>query len=713
MKRPMLRTIAVLSAFCAALAGADKDLDSVIARRNYWAFQAPVRPLAPRTIDGFIRDALAAKGLRLSPPAGREQLLRRVTLDLTGLPPTPGEIDLFLADRAPGAYERAVDRLLASPHYGERWALRWLDVVRYADTNGYELDAERPHAWRYRDYVTRAFNADKPFDRFIREQIAGDELFPGDRDALIATGFHRAGPIHLVGGVKDEEADRQEVLTEMAGAIGPIFLGLTVGCARCHNHKFDPILQSDYYRLQAIFASAEAKDAPLYSEGEKTAHEAEMKAYEARLAPIKKELAEIEKPYMADLTAKRREKVERRFLEALDTPAEKRTQAQAALAKDAEKQIKPMWDELVGALSTADREKRAALRARMHAIELTKPLPLPAAFATVSGSKAPETHILRVGDVKHKMGRVEPGLPAVFETNGIETPATPSGRRSALANWLASPKHPLTARVMVNRIWQFRMGTGIVRTPNDFGVLGERPSNQKLLDWLATEFAARNWSVKAIDRAIVLSDVYRQSAAGSPAAAKVDPDNRLYWRMNRKRMEAETIRDNALAASGSLNARMGGPPVRVPIEQEVYDLIFTEGERDGLWPVLPDKSEHARRSLYLLNKRSVRLPMMAAFDQPDTMTSCPLRQTSTHALQALALFNSDFMREQSAAFAARLERECRGDAGCEVRRAYRLALGRLPRPAESAMGAKFLRAAGALPDFCLALLNRNEFVYVP
>ncbi len=698
---------------CLAAFAADKDVDSVIARRNYWAFKAPTRPQSPDTIDGFVREALAPKGLHPSPPATREQLLRRVTLDLTGLPPTPGEIDLFLADQSPAAYERVVDRLLATPHYGERWALRWLDVVRYADTNGYEGDAERPHAWRYRDYVIRSFNNDKPFDRFVKEQVAGDELFPGDRDALIATGFHRAGPIHIVGGVKDEEADRQEVVTEMTGAIGSVFLGLTVGCARCHNHKFDPILQSDYYRLQAIFASAQAKDIGLHTAEEKAAHEWDVKAYEARLAPVKKELAEIEKPYMAMLSERRKEKLEPQFLDALNTPADKRTEAQKILAKDAEKQIKPAWDELVDALAPADGEKRAALRTQMHAIELTKPLPLAAAFATVSGEKAPATHILRVGDVKHKIRQVEPGLPVVFETNGIETPTTPAGRRAALANWLASAKHPLTARVMVNRIWQFRMGAGIVRTPNDFGVLGERPSNQKLLDWLATEFVARNWSVKAIDRAIVLSDVYRQSAAGDAAKAKIDPDNRLYWRMNRKRMEAEAIRDNVLAASGALNARLGGPPVRVPIEQEVYDLIFTEGERDGLWPVLPDKSEHARRSLYLLNKRGVRLPMMAAFDQPDAMTSCAVRQTSTHALQALSLFNSDFMQEQSTVFAERLKRECAGDTGCEVRRAYKLTLARAPKPAEAKLGAAFLKNGGTASDFCLALLNRNEFVYVP
>jgi len=282
-----------------------------------------------------------------------------------------------------------------------------------------------------------------------------------------------------------------------------------------------------------------------------------------------------------------------------------------------------------------------------------------------------------------------------------------------LAKFLASPDNPLTARVMVNRIWQFRMGTGLVRTPNDFGVLGDRSAHhQKLLDWLATEFMERHWSAKAIDRLIVLSSVYRQSATPDAAKLAADPDNRFYWRMTSKRMEAETLRDSVLAVSGTLNPRLGGRPIRVPIEPEVYDLIFTEGERDGLWPVAPE-SEQWRRSLYLLNKRSVRLPLMMAFDQPDTMTSCPIRPASTHALQALTLFNSDFMQQQSAQLAARLERECDGSPDCELRRAYKLALARTPRAVELTMGKQFLGSGGKLPDFCLALLNRNEFVYIP
>lgn len=716
----------LFGAVLAASGWIDKDTASVMARRNWWAFQKPVQQPVPeladewaRTpIDKFILEGLHSKNLAPAPPLARERLLRRVTYDLTGLPPTPAEVDLFLKDRSANAYEKVVDRLLASPHYGERWALRWLDVVRYADTNGYEGDGERAQAWRFRDYVVRSFNADKPYDRFIREQIAGDEIYPGDTDALIATGFHRCGPIHLAGGNQDVEANRQEVLTEMTSSIGSVFLGLTVGCARCHNHKFDPILQSDYYRLQGIFAGAEGKNIDIYTPAQKEAHESEMQAYDARLKPIQAQIDEIEKPYRQTLREQRIQKLEPKYRGALDISKEQRNAEQKQIAKDAEDQIKLAWNDLVDALSAEDRLRRAKLREQLHAVQATKPAPLPAAYAIANMEKAaPPTFILQVGDTKHKLGQVEPGIPLVLDPMAPDartpTPQQAAGRRTVLANWLASAENPLTARVMVNRIWQFRMGAGLVRTPNDFGLLGDRPGyHKKLLDWLAVEFMQRNWSVKAIDRLIVLSSVYRQSAGVDAAKAAVDPDNRFFWSMNRKRMEAETLRDSVLAASGELNLEIGGRPVRVPIEPEVYDLLFTEGERDGLWLLSPESQQH-RRSLYLLNKRGLRLPLMSAFDQPDTMTSCPVRPTSTHALQALTLFNSDFMQKQSGQFAARLERECRGGADCELRQAYKLTLARAPREAELTMGRQFLNSGGRLPDFCLALMNRNEFVYIP
>jgi hypothetical protein len=318
-----------------------------------------------------------------------------------------------------------------------------------------------------------------------------------------------------------------------------------------------------------------------------------------------------------------------------------------------------------------------------------------------------------MGDPHNRLDPVDPSVPLVIKASW-EIPKSATGRRTALAEWLTSSANPLTARVMVNRIWQFRTGQGLVRTPNDFGVMGDRPSHQALLDWLASEFVQKGWSVKAIDKLVLMSSVYRQSARPDPRREAIDPDNRLYWRMNRKRMEGEVLRDTILSSSGLLNPKIGGRPVRVPLEPEVYDLIFTEHERDGLWPLSPDITEQYRRSIYLYNKRGVRLPLLSAFDQPDAITSCPVRPVSTHALQALSLFNSPFMQEQSNAFAKRLESECKfGKSTCTVDRAWRLTLSRAPEPRELALARKFLANGGSLAEMCLALLNRNEFVYVP
>ena len=714
--------IAVAVLFASEPDQTDKETKFIGSRGKYWAFQHVVRPPVPKTsstwvrtpIDAFILNALEAKKLSPSEPVDRIRLIRRVTFDLIGLPPTPSEVDAFVHDRSPDAYQKVVDRLLASPHYGERWALKWLDVVRYADTNGFELDADRTHAWRYRDYVIDSFNRDKPYDRFIKEQIAGDEIFPDNKEALIATGYLRAGQEHLVAGNIDPEVSREEVLTEIATSVGQTYLGLTVNCARCHNHKFDPILQADYYRLQAVFAGAVGKDVEIATPAEKTAWEAADKAYKERLKPVADALKELAKPYEEGIKAGRLAKLEPKLQEAWKTPKDKRTAEQKVLAENANDQIEPTWDVVVAAMTPEDREKRAKLRVQLHEVEATEPDPLPTAYVYVNGKEAaPQAYVLRMGDPKNRLDPVEPAVPRVLKAS-YEIPKASVGRRTALANWLATGDNPLTARVMANRIWQFRMGTGIVRTPNDFGVMGDRPSNQALLDWLASEFVAQGWSVKAIDRLIVTSNVYLESALPDKDREAIDPDDRLYWRMNRKRMEGETLRDTILSVSGTLNPQLGGRPVRVPIEPEVYNLIFTEHERDGLWPVSPDKRVQDRRSIYLYDKRSVRLPLLTAFDQPDAITSCPVRPVSTHPLQALSMLNSDFMQEQSRAFAERLVKECKKDnRACEIKTAWKLALARTPSPAEGKLAAKFFAGGGNLADMCLALLNRNEFVYVP
>ncbi len=698
----------------------DQEKAFIRGRGSFWAFQKPSAapvpnessPFVHTAVDAFLLEALRAKQVEPSVAASRLVLLRRAYLDVTGLPPTPEEAARFLKDRSADAWEKLIDRLMASPRYGERMAMKWLDIVRYADTNGFELDAERPDAWRYRDYVVASFNADKPYDRFLEEQFAGDEMFPGDRQALVALGFLRAGPRHVVGGNIDPEMSRQEDLVEMTASVGSTFLGLTVGCARCHNHKFDPILQSDYYRLQAIFAATEFKETDLAAKQELASHAAAMKAYEARLKPVTDQIAALEKPYRERLREAKRQRLDAVHTAALEVPKDKRTREQETLAKEAESQVGLTWDEVVHALTPEDRERRAALRRQLHALERGKP-PAPAKAFSVENmtQDPPPTYVLKVGDYHHKLGRVEPGFLKVISTR--EAPVGAAGRRSALARWLTSREHPLTARVMVNRIWQMRMGTGLVATPNDFGLLGARPSNRKLLDWLAVEFMEHGWSVKHIDRLILTSSAYRQQTANDPAKAAKDPENRLYWRMNRRRLDAETLRDEVLAVSGKLNPAIGGPPVRVPLEPEVYDLIFTEGEPDNLWPLSEDETQQYRRSLYLMNKRGVRLPMLANFDQPDAMTSCPVRPVSTHALQALSLMNSNFMQQQSQALAARLTAECKGSRNCEVKRAYRLALARPANPVELKLERRFRKTNPALSDFCLALLNRNEFVYIP
>jgi hypothetical protein len=710
----------MIGAIGLACAQSVSDETFIGARWKYWAFQKVARPAPPpvrdpwtrNPIDAFILDGLHQKQLTPSKPLDRARWIRRATYDLTGLPPTPSDVDQFLKDKSPDSYEKAADRLLASPQYGERWASRWLDVVRYADTNGFELDLERPHAWRYRDYVIQSFNTGKPYDRFIREQIAGDEMFPGDHEALIATGYLRAGSEHLVAGNIDPDESRQEVLTEIATNVGQTFLGLTINCARCHNHKFDPILQRDFYALQAVFAGAKGKEVEIAG-AEKPAWDASQKAYKERLSPIEDALKALAKPYAEQIKSERKAKLDPQLLAALDVPKDKRTAEQKRLASDAEAQINPEWDEIVAVMPASTKAERARLRERLHEVETTAPDPLASAYAFVNtGEAAPQSYVLRLGDPHAPLNPVEPAAPFVLRPSP-SIPNSSTGRRTALANWLASPDNPLTARVMVNRIWQFRMGQGLVRTPNDFGTMGDKPTSHDLLDWLAAEFMERGWSVKAIDRLIVTSAAYRQSSDPDEVKSKADPDNRLLWRMNRKRLEAEMIRDATLSISGTLNPAMGGRPVRIPIEPEVYDLIFTEHERDGLWPVNPDKHIQNRRGIYLFNKRSVRLPLLTAFDQPDAITSCPMRPVSTHALQALSLFNSGFMQEVSHAFASKLEKSCGANRSCQIDTAWQLALSRRPRPKETQLAREFLGSGGTLPDFCLALFNRNEFLYVP
>ena len=725
-----------------------KDPEITPAARQHWAFVKPVRPAVPAVktagwvrnpIDAFVLTKLEEKGLAPSPEADRRTLLRRLTFDLIGLPPTPAEIDAFLTDQLPNAYEKVVDRLLASPHYGERWAQHWLDVVRFAESNGYEVDAERPQAWRYRDYVVRSLNADKPYDRFVTEQVAGDLLAAGKDprevpDLWHATGLHRCGQVHMVSGNVDKEENRQEVLTEMVNGVGSAILGLTVGCARCHDHKFDPISLGDYYRLQAFFAATRYRDVDLATKDEKDALGKQLLETSAKLAPLKKQIADLDAPVRARLTAAKKAKLDPATREALDTDPKKRTEVQKKLAADAAPLVKVAWDDVLAAHTPADRARRAALKDELHRLEQDLPKLPPQAWA-VADEKPAATHVLKRGDVRRKTIAVSPAYPRVVAA------ASEPKTRLDLAKWLTSRENPLTARVIVNRLWLHHFGRGIVNTPNDFGTRGDPPTHPELLDWLACEFTADGWSLKRMHRLMVCSATYRQSSAVRTPSSK-DPDNHLLGRMNRRRLEAETIRDALLAAAGTLTRDLGGPSVKVPLEPEVYDLIFTEDEPSGLWPVTPDPKQHTRRSLYLFAKRNVRLPMLEAFDQPDTLNSCAFRPVSTFAPQALILMNGPFAREECKAMAAGLVRTAGADPAARVEALYLRALGRPVRDAERAEALAFLKqqaddvrdrvlarkpvglpadlpagadpaAVRALADLCLAVFNTNEFVYVP
>ena len=739
-----------------------KEKEITAEQRQYWAFVKPVRPAIPtiqnpkskiqNPIDAFVLAALSQKTLTPSPPADKATLLRRVTFDLTGLPPTPEEIKAFLADKSTSAYEKVVDRLLASPRYGERWAQHWLDVVRFGETNGFELDADRPQAWRYRDYVVNAFNADKPYDRFLQEQIAGDELAPTDFEAQVATGFLRAGPQHVVAGNLDKAELRQEYLTETMLGLGSGIMGLTVGCARCHDHKFDPILQSDFYKLQAFFAATDNTDFVNATKAEEAAYKAALQPHEIKLKAIKEQLREIEKPYRERLSAEKRSKLEPKYIEALDTPKDKRTPEQKEIAKYAEAKLEVKYEELLMVLPESVKTPRAALRRQMHNLDWEAPTPLPKALAVADRlDPIPPMYVFRGGEVHSPTREVKPNFPKVMlpsrdrEEAEIAAVGKSTGRRTALARWLTLPENPLTARVLVNRLWLHHFGRGLVATPNDFGRNGAGVTNQPLLDWLATEFVARGWSLKAMHKLMVTSATYQQSSDPNPQSQipnpkSADPDNKLLWRANRQRLDSEALRDAILTVTGTLNEQRGGPSIRVPLEPEVVENIFTEAEPDNLWPVHPDAKQHTRRSLYLLHKRNVKLPMLVAFDTPDLMSVCGARNVSVHSLQALTMMNSDFMQEQSQALATRLFREAANERG-RIARLYELTVGRAPRADEYRATQAFLKEHAAilqarkargeiivavpdLPknidaltvaawvDLCLATLNLNEFVYV-
>ena len=774
-----------------------------------WPFRQPVATVPPEVensgwvrnpIDRFVlRKLEEAEGLSPAPPASRRTLARRVHLDLVGMPPTPGEMQRFLDDPSPDAYEKLVDTLLADARYGERWGRHWLDLVRYGESDGMEGDILIGNAWRYRDWVIEAFNSDLPYDRFVTLQLAGGDehsrkaWYEPEIQGHIPAGFLRLAPWDL-GNLASEQL-RQDFLDEVTTATGSIFLGLTLGCARCHDHKYDPIPARDYYRFQAFFNAVrvplppntsgippEEFIVPYRDPRFRTLAESKIRQYRERLenGPEKQELEALEQALLDKLisgkmseaasdklTAKdlelelarkdqrvfsNEEKAEYerlkeragRTLEQVDHQALARCE-ERLLEKLAAAYADPKADPAgrFRALGLADvraearrvnqpskyftREEKQRHRELSDAMEILRrrllrwrPLALTVANAPGPplGPGIPATRVLKAGDFRQPGEAVEPGFPsavtgsdaaAVLEKDRYRQYPT-RGRRMTLARWIASPQNPLTARVMVNRIWQQHFGRGIVATPSDFGRNGDRPTHPELLDWLAVRFAQEGWSVKAMHRLMLASSTYRQSA-DNPGVGDTspDPENRLLWRFERRRLEAEAIRDSILSASGRLNPERRGPSVFPPLPEDMKDLSRPARPGGSMWEPNERERDARRRSVYIFQRRSLPLPLMASFDAPVFNESCERRSVTTTPLQALSMLNGRLVNEEAAHLAARVEREAGGRREDQVARLFQIALSRPPDPAEQQ---QFVEFQGSLQALCRVMLNSNEFLFM-
>jgi hypothetical protein len=557
----------------------------------------------------------------------------------------------------------------------------------------------RPHSWRYRDYVIRAFNEDKPYDRFIREQLAGDELFPDEPSALIATGFNLLGP-DMVDSA-DQTQRRLNTLNDMTDTGAAVFLSLTLGCARCHDHKFEPFTQRDYFSMQAFFAPTEFhRDRPVPTALERAAHDSAMSEYNARTRTQRGQIEEIESPYRQKLFNEKLSRLSEDVQLAHRTPREQRTMEQEGTVQETAPQVHVTDDEVTAALSREDRKRREAVKAELNRV--AKPASLPLAMALQKSKGAvPRTHILTRGDYNNPREEVQPSFPAVL-CGGVQS-VPENTRRSALADWIASAHNPLTARVIVNRIWQHHFARGLVWTPSDFGTHGQPPTHPELLDWLASEFIRSGWSIKRMHKLILLSAAYQRSSTATPEALARDPDNRLFSRQNRVRLEGEVLRDSLLAISGRLNLQMGGPGVSPPIPADITRTAKN-------WTSSSNPADHCRRSIYVFARRNLRFPFLEVFDAPDSNLSCPERGRSTTAPQSLTLLNSDEVMSAARATAERA-RTAAATAEKRVDFAFRLVLNRPPRSHERTMANDFIKESNYV-ELCRALFNLNAFVYV-
>ena len=639
-----------------------------------WAFQplSKIDVADPgKAIDQFIDDKLNQKHIAASHRVDRRTLIRRATYDLWGLPPTPAEIDSFVNDRDPQAYAKLIDRLLASPHYGERWGRHWLDVVRYADTGGFSNDFERPTAWRYRDYVIRSFNQDKPYNQFVIEQIAGDELEPSSPEKLVATGFLRMGPWEHTG-MSVAAVTRQEWLDDVTHTTAATFLGVTMECARCHDHKFDPLPTRDYYRLQAVFATTEFADhlpAPFLPGESKP----DFVAGRALMTELQKRVdAKIAEYHQLTLTRLAKQM-------GLSGPEA----IPEARAKEAIKKQELITPEEFERLKIFNKRKE------LYSRSVTRFDPV--AYSVKDGTELPETHILPVGNLQTPGALVTPGVPGAVVINAslkTEVPQASENRRLALAQWLANADNPLTVRVIVNRIWGWHFGHGIVATPNDFGKLGKRPTHPELLDWMCAYFIDHGWSIKEMHKLIMLSEAYqRDSRPVDEAALKADPEGAFLGYFPPRRLDAEEILDSMLADSGELSEDTGGPgtlpEINLDVANQPQQIMGT------LMPAYrpsPTRAERDRRMVYAFQKRNLPNPMLDVLNGPSFNESTPTRDATTIPTQAFAMLNSTFANRRALALAAR---------ATTIDQTFRLALGRLPTAQESKLSADFLRTREA------------------
>jgi mono/diheme cytochrome c family protein len=694
--------------------------------RNWWAFRPVSRPAVPEVkdkgwvrspVDAFVLSGLEAKGWKPAPAADKATLIRRAYYTVTGLPPTPAEVDAFLADSAPDAFEKVVDKLLASRHRGEHWARLWLDLVRYAESNSYERDDAKPNAWKFRDYVIRSFNEDKPYDRFVREQLAGDEIAPDSRDALIATGYY------LLGIWDDEPADKHERnedlklsvfdwYDDVVSTTGQTFLGLTVGCARCHDHKIDPLPQKDYYKMLAfvrnirMYSPGPGSQRPLSGEAELARHKEAVSAWQKRLDAVNAELAGIEKAVAEKLVAGEKDDFRHESNRA------------AIVRKHAG-----------GLVSKEDAARHKELRRQRDELNRARPVVADTALAVSERGTTPrETFVLGRGMPANKGDKVEPGFPAVLTAADAPPPTIPAappaakstGRRTALADWITDAKNPLTARVMANRIFQHVFGRGIVRSPSNFGYMGAPPTHPELLDYLATELVAGGWRIRPVERMLLVSSAFRMAsnAGADPSYATADPENDRLWRYDARRMTSEEIRDSILAASGNLNLKKAeGPSVYPVIPPEVLAGQSRPGHGWGK----STAEEAASRSVFVFVKRSLAVPQLAVFDTPDPDSPCPARFTTTQPTQALVMINSAFINDQARLYAESVAKEAGAEPAAQVTLALRRAVQRPPTATEIERGVRFLaevqakdkvNAAEALRRYCLVMLNLNEAVFI-